>query len=469
MLYEISINNILLIDPINNIHKQCSIAVENGQLAEISEQSLEHKSIKSFDMTGKIAVPGIIDIHTHVTPIFGGSNGGFHMLAKAGVCTALDLAGPTAAALKIAARYGSGINFAVVESVRPGENLSSCNANYTELHTFIDKSMKVGAIGCKLLGGHYPLTPESSQHFVKAANDLSAYASWHAGSTLNINSIESLTDLIEWSSGYKLHVAHINSYCRGLFEDEITETQKALALLKNHPNIYSESYLAETNGVNFHLDENGNLKSKATGQTLKKAGYEDSKNGIIKALRDGFAHVFASCGIETKIFYKEEAVNLLLKNNCEIAGGFNVNPPISRLLVCLSRKKDNSFIVDAISTDGGAIPRNVIVPYGMSLVKMGMMSIEDFVYKTSIMPAKMLGLYNKGHLSIGADADITVIDSEICQPVLTMTNGKICMYNGKILNSGACIITTEKGKKEVSSTGLPTYIVKNEDFLPKRN
>lgn len=469
MLYELSVNNVLLIDPVNNIHKQCSIGIEHGQLAEISEQSLEHKSLTAFDMKGKIAVPGIIDIHTHITPIFGGSDGGFHMLAKAGVCTALDLAGPTATALDIAAKYGSGINFAIAESVRPGENLSSNSAGYTEILSFVEKSLVAGAIGCKLLGGHYPLTPEASQNFVKAAHNQNAYAAWHAGSTRNINSIASLSDLTEWSSGYRLHAAHINTYCRGLFEDEMTETQKALSLLENNPNIYSEAYLAQTNGINFRLDENGHLKSKATGQTLEKAGYENSKNGIISALRDGFAHIFAPCGIETKIFYKEEAIDLLLRHDCDIAGGFNVNPPISRLLVCLARKKNNSFVVDAISTDGGAIPRNVIVSHGMSLVKMGMMSLEDFVYKTSIMPAKMLGLHNKGHLSAGADADITVIDSESCKAVLTVANGKVCMYDGKVLNSGARIITTERGKKAVASTGLPTLIVKGEDFLPKRD
>lgn len=450
------------------VPSNCNLAVENGKIAEISEHSLESKSIRSFDLSGKTAVPGIIDIHTHVTPIFGGSNGGFHMMAKAGVCTALDLAGPTDTALQIAAKYGAGINFAVAESVRPGDNISSNNASYDELCSFVEKSLKQGAIGCKLLGGHYPLTPEASHDFVRAAESQNAYASWHAGTTKNINTIESFKDVVELTAGRRLHAAHINTYCRGILEDEISEAKKALTLLEQNPNIYSEAYLAQTNGINFRLDENGSLKSKATGMTLKNAGYADSKEGIVNALKDGFAHVFAPNGVETKIYRGQEAINLLLEHNCEIAGGFNVNPPLSRLLVCLSRKKDSTFAVDAISTDGGAIPRNVIVSHGMSLVKMGMMSIEDFVYKTSIMPSKMLGLHNKGHLSLGADADITVIDPNTCTPVLTMANGTVCMYDGKIFAKGATVITTEAGQKNVSASGLPTYIVQGEDFLPKR-
>lgn len=467
-MYELSLNNVLLVDVKNAVHKQCSIGIENKKIVEISENSLEAKSIKSINLSGKVAVPGIIDVHVHITPIFGGSLGGLYMLSKAGVCTAVDLAGPADVALKIAAEHGSGMNIAILESVRPLDNLSSQDVCLGEMRTFVKKSLESGAIGCKLLGGHYPLTPEASRYFVQAAAEENAYAAWHAGSTENINTLESFTNLVEWTGEYRLHAAHINTYCRGLQDTEINEAQQAVKLLEEHPNIYSEAYLAQTNGINFQLNEKGQLKSRATGQTLNKAGYEDSKQGIINALRDGFAHVFAPKGIETGIYYGEEAIELLLKNNCEIAGGFDVNPPLSRLLVCLSKRKNGNFAVDAISTDGGAIPRNVIVSHGLSLVRMGMLSLEDFVYKTSYMPAKMLGLHNKGHLAPGADADITVLDFEKNTPVLTVVNGQVNMYEGVVFGNSATVITTEKGAAAVKSFGLPPYVVQGTDFLPKR-
>lgn len=467
-MYDLSLNNVLLVDFKNAVHKVCSIGIENKKIVEISDNSLESKSIKALNLAGKAAVPGIIDIHMHITPIFGGSSGGLYMLSKAGVCTALDLAGPADVALKIAAQHGSGMNIAILESVRPGDNVSSQNVSFGEMKNFVKNSLESGAVGCKLLGGHYPLTPESSSYFVQAAAEENAYAAWHAGSTENINTLESLKNLVEWAGDNRLHAAHINTYCRGLQDTEINEAQQALKLLEEHPNIYSEAYLAQTNGINFRLNEKGQLKSRATGQTLEKAGYEDSQQGIINALRDGFAHVFAPKGIETGIYYEEEAVELLLKNDCEIAGGFDVNPPLSRLIVCLSKRKNGNFVVDAISTDGGAIPRNVIVSHGLSLVRMGMLSLEDFVYKTSYMPAKMLGLQQKGHLAPGADADITILDLERNSPVLTVVGGLINMYEGLVLGNGATIITTEKGVSTVNSFGLPAYVVRGEDFLPKR-
>ena len=467
-MFDLSINNVYLVDYINKINKKCSIGIEGGKISEISEDNLQNKSKKSINLDGKLAVPGIIDIHTHITPIFGGSEGGLYMLAKAGVCTAVDLAGPIDTVYNIVGKNGSGINVAVLESIRPGENIVDNSPNKNQLKDFINDCLVKGAIGCKLLGGHYPLTLESSGDFVEVANKEQAYVCWHAGTTNNINTIKSFEDLIELTGNNKLHAAHINTYCRGIMEDEIIESHKALDLLDKHKNIYSEAYLAQTNGINFRLDDSGHLKSKATGQTLRNAGYEDSEKGIINALRDGFAHVFAPCGIETNVYYGEEAIQLLIENKCEISGGFDVNPPLSRLCVCLSKNKQGRFIVDAISTDGGAIPRNVTVSYGMALVKMGMLTVEDFVYKTSVMPAKMLGLKNKGHLSLGSDADITIIDKDCCNPIMTIVNGNICMYNGIVLEKGGTIITTERGHEYVLKHNLPTYLVESNDFLPQR-
>ena len=468
-MYDAALINGRLVDPANAVDARLNIAVHEGKIAEITHEPLLDRCRTVIDMEGNAVVPGIIDIHTHLTDIFGGSNGGFSMLARAGVCTALDLAGPVSDVFASMARYGSGINVASVESVRPGENVRSNAPGLPELRSLVASSMENGAIGCKLLGGHFPLTPESSAAFAEATESEHAYAAWHAGTTKSINTIDSFHDLVELTGSSKMHAAHINSYCRGLLHNEVEECQMAAAMLEQHPNIYSEAYLAQTNGITFALDEKGVLKSKATGQTLVRGGYENSQEGIVQAIRDGFAHVFAPKGIETGIYRGEEAVQLLLASHCRIAGGFNVNPPLSRLYLCLARRKGGEFAVDAISTDGGAIPRNVIVSHGLSLVKMGMLSLGDFIRKTSVTPAAMLGLHGKGSLGVGDDADITVLDLDRCEPVLTMARGQVCMYKGLVVGSRGCIITTERGRHAAEKTGLPYALVNEKDFLPPRN
>ena len=43
------------------------------------------------------------------------------------------------------------------------------------------------------------------------------------------------------------------------------------------------------------------------------------------------------------------------------------------------KRPDGSFVVDCISTDGGGIPRNVIIAKGLSLVKLGGLNMAEFV------------------------------------------------------------------------------------------
>jgi len=468
-MYDITLANVHLVDPVNNVDKICSIVVDHDKIVDITDQPSGDASKKIVDFSGKVAVPGIIDIHTHITELGGGSEGGFYMLAKAGVCTALDLEGPIRDAFPSLWRYGSGINIAVLESLRPGENLSSSSPGSGELRDFIATSMESGAIGCKLLGGHYPLTPEASHEFVRLSHEEKAYAAWHAGTTSNVNTIHSFQDMMELADGHPLHAAHINTYCRGLVKDELIECSEAFKLLEKHRNVYSDSYLAQTNGTELMLDETGRPRSHATCLTLRRAHYEESREGLIKAMRDGYGHVFAPMGMETGIYNGEEAVRIMIEKDFNVNGGFNVNPALSRLYCCLAKNRAGDFIIDALGTDGGAIPRNVIVSHGIALVNMGMLSLSDFVKKTSVMPARMLGLPSKGHLGIGADADITILDLGSCRPVMTMVGGRICMHEGVITGSGGSIITTERGRRTASTYGLPLIIVDENDFLPERS
>jgi len=90
------------------------------------------------------------------------------------------------------------------------------------------------------------------------------------------------------------------------------------------------------------------------------------------------------------------------------------------------------------------------------LVQTGILSLSQAIRKLTVNPAKILGL-PKGSLSIGAEADITVIDAEKERlvedrmffsksgnspftgmilrgwPVMTIKGGKIKYWDGKII------------------------------------
>ena len=73
-----------------------------------------------------------------------------------------------------------------------------------------------------------------------------------------------------------------------------------------------------------------------------------------------------------------------------------------------------------------------------------------------------MGLNNKGHLSIGADADITVLDLEKQVPLMCICNGKVAMYKGYACGKGARFITTPTGKASVETAGVEPLIIDPE-------
>jgi dihydroorotase-like cyclic amidohydrolase len=96
---------------------------------------------------------------------------------------------------------------------------------------------------------------------------------------------------------------------------------------------------------------------------------------------------------------------------------------------------------------------------GLSLVKLQVLSMAEFVIKTSRNPAEILGLENKGHLSIGADADISVLDLTTQKPVMSLSNGTVIMREGQVCGQGCRMITTPAGEKHIRAKELQTCVV----------
>ena len=142
-----------------------------------------------------------------------------------------------------------------------------------------------------------------------------------------------------------------------------------------------------------------------------------------------------------------------------MGGSFNINPPIPRILLAQVKRPDGAFVVDAISTDGGCIPRNVILSQGLSLVKLDILTLTEFAQKTSLNPARMLRLTNKGHLSVGADADITIYDYATQTPKMSFVEGRKVLFKGEVLGKNANIICTERGQKAIEARGLKAIVV----------
>ena len=99
--------------------------------------------------------------------------------------------------------------------------------------------------------------------------------------------------------------------------------------------------------------------------------------------------------------------------------------------ICASGKnQEGDFIISTLSTDGGLVPRNVVLEKGLGLVDAGILSLPEFVQKSSRNGAKILGLSNKGVISPGFDGDIVIADPISRKAETVISGGKTVFCRG---------------------------------------
>lgn len=469
--YRLILKNGLLVDPINNRIGSYDIAVDKQGIIARVETEISANADQIFDAKGLVVSPGIIDCHMHASSEFGGVFA-HKMLAKAGVITAIELGGPLEDTIPIALQSGCGLNMAFMQVVRPGVTVEDTDPSYNQINKLLDNTLQEGGIGFKILGGHFPLSPEGTERTMAVTNDRGAYMAFHAGTLAQGSNLYGFKEAVELAKGKYLHLAHINSYCRGLVKTPEEEVEEALTVLKENRNIHAESYLARINGLSGRCS-NGLPESIGAQTALKIKGYQPTKKGLEEAIRDGCCVFNAEIGGEIRPVDAETGVALWKSckadQTCSIS--FTMNPPTARLRLASAKAKDGAFVINAISTDGGGIPRNDQVEKGLALVRADVLTLNEFVYKVTAAPAAMLGLSNKGHLGEGADGDISVFSLKKMKPVLSVNRGKIIMHNGLIFGKNTHIITTNQGQAALESLGctdITTLDLNKRPFLAKR-
>ncbi len=460
--YDLILTGGIVLDPRNSFEGCADIGIKDGIIERVEPELDPARADDVIDVSGLWAMPGQIDTHAHVAGLARNWDPaiGYGMLARAGTTTVLDMGGTGPSLIDGIKRRGAGLNVAGNFAMIPGLTIPARPPSPAALRDIVSAALAQGCFGLKILGGYHPFTPEVTSNIIAEANSQRAYVAFHLGTTDTGSQLEGVREIPSLVGSGRLHVCHVNSYCRGVIEEAQSECREALDILEGMGNgVVSEAYHAIQNGTTGRCDEEGSVIADVPRNCLRLRGYDTTYEGMRRAIMDGYGSVVAQKGGQIYYARRREALALFDEARSNVGMSFPVNLPASAFSLTTAKNGADEFIVDAVSTDGGSHPRNVAVQTTMSLVEFGAMTPLEMAAKLSYNPARMMGLLNKGHFTPGADADITVLDPQRNQPVMSLVAGDLIMHRGRPVGSGGTLLVAPGGEAAARNSGLPYQVV----------
>ena len=464
--YDLILSGGTVLDPANGFEDVADVGVKAGMIARIAPELDPFDGEEIIDVSGRWVMPGQIDTHAHVAGLARNWDPalGYAMLARAGTTTVLDMGGTGSSLVDGIKRTGAGLNVAGLYALIPGATMPTGEPSPVEARDIVAGALRQGCFGIKILGGYHPFSPQATSDVIHACNDQQAYVAFHIGTRESGSHLGGVREIPQLVGNGRLHVCHVNSYCRGVIEEADEECDEALAILENMSGqLNSEVYHAIQNGTSGSCDADGNVQANVPRNCLAMRGYTPTREGMGQAILDGYASVIGQRGGHVVYLKGKEALVLYESANTQVGMSFPVNLPSTAYKLTTAKNAQGEFIVNAVSTDGGCHPRNVAIQSSMALVKFNALTPLEMATKLSLTPARMLGLPNKGHFSEGADADITVINPETNEPAMSFVAGKPIMIDGHVVGSSGTLLVTAAGRRAADASGLPYQVVDMAD------
>lgn len=445
-----------VVDPANGVDAVLDVAVADGVVVAVGP-TVDVPGATVVDATGQLVLPGLVDLHVHLSSE---SNGhvGHRMLARAGVTTALDLLGEVGDVLDLAGRRGCGLAVGCVDGLDPRRHFGGdTRPGRGRVRDAIAAACRRGAIGVKLHVEH-GFTPDVAETVVEEADRLGAWVAIHCGSPATGSTLSGMRETVELVGGRPAHIAHVNSYCRGVEAEPLVEAMHAIDLLRSVPQAVTESYLSELNGTSARLV--GGLPLPRVRSWLAGAGYRPDEQGLVAAIGDGWAQIPVPTHDGVELRTGGAGVDAWRAAGSRTGLCLRLNPPLPGAVLAAARGPGGGFDVRALATDGGGIPRNTTISAGLALVDAGLLSVADLVAKASAAGARALGLPDKGHLGVGAAADLVVVDPERRRATLTVAAANVVWAEGHpVLERPSTALVTAAGRSAAVDAGCAVQVI----------
>ena len=457
-----------VLDPATRIDAVLDVAVTGGAISAVGPSGGPGVDAASaadvIDLSGRWLMPGMIDTHVHVGGELDGVTDpgtGLRNVVEAGATTVVDLGGSMERIVAGIRTHGAGANVAGLGILKPGVTLPDDDPSPATVRTVLEAALTSGQLGLKMWGGYYPFSMDVTADIIAACNDRQAYVAFHVGTKSSGSRLDGLRELpaILGANG-RVHVAHINAYCRGSILSPAEEIAEALEILDSlSGQVVSEVHLARPNFTRGECDEDGNVRMDVARNCLRLRGYETTREGMRRAIRDGYGSAVRQTPAGLSLVSGDEGARIFDEADSLIGMSFPVNRADTAFQLTAARRNDGTFIVDAIASDAGVLPRNVNIEQAMNMVRFGGLAPLEVAEKLSFNPARMIGLHRKGRISPGMDADLTVIDPDRGSAVMSFVAGKMVMLEGRSVGAGGKLLITETGRRAAEGYGLPFQTV----------
>lgn len=431
-----------IIDPANGLDGQYNLLLEDGKVAWVGTETPE--ADKTIDATGRIVTPGFLDIHIHEDPVEDGQIRQciFPMLLRQGVTTAVggncggNVHDP-AEYLNLVDRDGAAVNVALYAGheyfriAAGAEDIygSSTPPQRQKMERSIRAALDAGCVGVSF-GLRYVPGADREEFFRAAAccresrKPIAAHVRDDADAVF-----ASIDEVCEAAAAYQLpvQISHIGSMAGfGQMEAVLRQMdgyrEKGLDMAMDcYP------YFAFCTRLGTPTYDPGWLERYHCGYDVlefcdgKYRGQRATKETFDEMRRD-FPQCLTVCYV-----MQEEEIRRAFRHACVMLGSDGIT----------DRGRGHPRCA-------GSFPRLIA-----EFVKKGDLSLYCAIEKMTALPARRLGLKQKGHLGVGADGDITIFDYDAIrdratfeEPALppegidcVLIGGEVVLRNGEILRT----------------------------------
>jgi len=371
-----------VVDPANKLDEVCDILIESGKISKVAK-NIKASAEKTIDATGKIVLPGLVDMHVH--------------LREPGREDKETIASGTKAALKggVTSVLAMPNTNPAMDSVENIKLLQKIVIDTTKANVFICGAITKGRLGQELSD----IRALKKQGVVAISDD---------GSSVDSDKLMEEALRLSRDEGIVL-ISHAEDKAlsnKGVVNLGLTSTRlglKGISKESEYKRVARDVELAEKLKAPIHI---AHVSCKESVEIIAKA-----KERGVKVTCETAPHYFSLTEEEVLSYDTNTKMNPPLRGKEDLEAVKNglKNGTIDAIASDHAPHTENEKDIEFERAEFGVTGLETELAVTITeLVVTGILTWSGLVEKLALNPARILKI-NKGTLSVGADADVTIV------------------------------------------------------------